>query len=162
MSTGSTLGLQHPAAQLQQRLFQRAVRLVGQAVGELLFLGGVERRLAARARLGWRGGGLDRALDDAQAGDDALAQQHVQASGDLRRLVLDQRGHGAVDAGCDLAAIAPAIDPRGLDPSTRYLTGAVALALADAKLKLRGEVRIVAPGSLPNDGKVIEDARSYK
>lgn len=28
--------------------------------------------------------------------------------------------------------------------------------------KLRGEVEIVAPGSLPNDGKVIEDARSYK
>ncbi|AVO50999.1 AMP-dependent synthetase [Melaminivora suipulveris] len=28
--------------------------------------------------------------------------------------------------------------------------------------KLRGEVQMVAPGSLPNDGKVIEDARSYK
>ena len=28
--------------------------------------------------------------------------------------------------------------------------------------KLRGEVEVVAPGSLPNDGKVIEDARSYK
>ena len=28
--------------------------------------------------------------------------------------------------------------------------------------KLRGDVSIVAPGSLPNDGKVIEDARSYK
>jgi len=28
--------------------------------------------------------------------------------------------------------------------------------------KLRGEVRIVAPGSLPNDGKVIEDARRYE
>jgi len=28
--------------------------------------------------------------------------------------------------------------------------------------KLRGEVQLVAPGSLPNDGKVIEDARSYK
>ncbi len=27
--------------------------------------------------------------------------------------------------------------------------------------KLRGEVRLVAAGSLPNDGKVIEDARSY-
>ena len=27
--------------------------------------------------------------------------------------------------------------------------------------KLRGEVRMVSPGSLPNDGKVIEDARSY-
>ena len=28
--------------------------------------------------------------------------------------------------------------------------------------KLRGEVEVVSPGSLPNDGKVIEDARSYK
>ncbi len=28
--------------------------------------------------------------------------------------------------------------------------------------KLRSEVELVAPGSLPNDGKVIEDARSYK
>ena len=28
--------------------------------------------------------------------------------------------------------------------------------------KLRGAVQLVAPGSLPNDGKVIEDARSYK
>ncbi len=28
--------------------------------------------------------------------------------------------------------------------------------------KLRGDVQVLAPGSLPNDGKVIEDARSYK
>ena len=28
--------------------------------------------------------------------------------------------------------------------------------------KLRGKVELLAPGSLPNDGKVIEDARSYK
>ena len=28
--------------------------------------------------------------------------------------------------------------------------------------KLRGQVEIVALGSLPNDGKIIEDARSYK
>ena len=28
--------------------------------------------------------------------------------------------------------------------------------------KLRGEVRLVAAGTLPNDGKVIEDARSYQ
>jgi phenylacetate-CoA ligase len=27
--------------------------------------------------------------------------------------------------------------------------------------KLRGEVELVAPGSLPNDGKVIEDKRKY-
>ena len=28
--------------------------------------------------------------------------------------------------------------------------------------KLRGDVELLAPGTLPNDGKVIEDARSYK
>ena len=28
--------------------------------------------------------------------------------------------------------------------------------------KLRGQVEIVEPGTLPNDGKIIEDARSYK
>jgi phenylacetate-CoA ligase len=28
--------------------------------------------------------------------------------------------------------------------------------------KLRAEVELVAPGSLPNDGKVIEDVRSYR
>ena len=28
--------------------------------------------------------------------------------------------------------------------------------------KLRGDVELLAPGALPNDGKVIEDARSYK
>jgi phenylacetate-CoA ligase len=27
--------------------------------------------------------------------------------------------------------------------------------------KLRGEVELVEPGSLPNDGKVIEDKRKY-
>jgi phenylacetate-CoA ligase len=27
--------------------------------------------------------------------------------------------------------------------------------------KLRGEVELVAPGSLPNDDKVIEDLRKY-
>jgi phenylacetate-CoA ligase len=28
--------------------------------------------------------------------------------------------------------------------------------------KLRADVEVLAPGTLPNDGKVIEDARSYK
>jgi len=28
-------------------------------------------------------------------------------------------------------------------------------------LKLKGNIEVVAPGSLPNDGKVIEDTRSY-
>ena len=42
---------------------------------------------------------------------------------------------------------------------------ALAPKIADAirdVTKLRGEVEIVSVGSLPNDGKVIEDARSYK
>ncbi|MEO0680640.1 MAG: AMP-binding protein [Pseudomonadota bacterium] len=34
-------------------------------------------------------------------------------------------------------------------------------ASVQAVLKLRGAVEVVAPGALPNDGKVIEDARSY-
>ncbi|RZL64321.1 MAG: phenylacetate--CoA ligase family protein [Variovorax sp.] len=37
----------------------------------------------------------------------------------------------------------------------------VAEAIRDVT-KLRGNVELNAPGSLPNDGKVIEDARSYK
>ena len=41
------------------------------------------------------------------------------------------------------------------------LIGAVAQAVRDIT-KLRAEVLAVTPGSLPNDGKVIEDARSYK
>jgi phenylacetate-CoA ligase len=28
--------------------------------------------------------------------------------------------------------------------------------------KLRGDIELMEPGSLPNDGKVIEDARSYR
>jgi phenylacetate-CoA ligase len=37
---------------------------------------------------------------------------------------------------------------------------ALARAVADT-LKLKGRVEIVAPGSLPNDGKVIDDQRTY-
>ena len=41
------------------------------------------------------------------------------------------------------------------------LAAAVAASVRDLT-KLRAEVLITAPGSLPNDGKVIEDARSYR
>lgn len=41
------------------------------------------------------------------------------------------------------------------------LESAVAASIR-AVMKLRGEVRIVAPGSLPNDGKVIDDVRTYE
>jgi phenylacetate-CoA ligase len=41
----------------------------------------------------------------------------------------------------------------------------LATRIADAirdVTKLRGDVELLEPGALPNDGKVIEDARSYK
>jgi phenylacetate-CoA ligase len=41
------------------------------------------------------------------------------------------------------------------------LAGALAGSLREVT-KLRGEVALVAPGTLPNDGKVIEDARRYE
>jgi phenylacetate-CoA ligase len=40
------------------------------------------------------------------------------------------------------------------------LMQAIEAALRDVT-KLRGEVHFVAAGSLPNDGKVIEDVRKY-
>ena len=41
------------------------------------------------------------------------------------------------------------------------LADAVAASIREV-CKLRGEVQLVDPGSLPNDGKVIEDARTYE
>lgn len=41
------------------------------------------------------------------------------------------------------------------------LRGLIETAVRDVT-KLRGDVQLVPPGSLPNDGKVIEDARSYQ
>jgi phenylacetate-CoA ligase len=41
------------------------------------------------------------------------------------------------------------------------LAGRIADAVRDVT-KLRGDIELMEPGSLPNDGKVIEDARSYR
>ncbi len=41
------------------------------------------------------------------------------------------------------------------------LSDAVAASVRDVT-KLRADIELLAPGSLPNDGKVIEDARSYE
>ena len=48
---------------------------------------------------------------------------------------------------------------------SREITQELQRALADAVrdvTKLRAEVELLVPGTLPNDGRVIEDARSYK
>ena len=44
--------------------------------------------------------------------------------------------------------------------SPAHLAEAIVSTIRDVT-KLRGEVELVAPGSLPNDGKVIEDLRKY-
>jgi phenylacetate-CoA ligase len=48
-----------------------------------------------------------------------------------------------------------------ISSSTAGLDQRISDAVRDVT-KLRGRVELLAPGSLPNDGKVIEDARSYK
>ena len=46
-------------------------------------------------------------------------------------------------------------------PLDNAVIARVAEAVRDVT-KLRGEVEVVGAGALPNDGKVIEDARSYE
>jgi phenylacetate-CoA ligase len=47
-----------------------------------------------------------------------------------------------------------------VNESATSLADAIVATIRDVT-KLRGEVELVAPGSLPNDGKVIEDKRKY-
>ncbi len=54
----------------------------------------------------------------------------------------------------EMDAMTVQIETEVTEPS-RYAAGIV------AALKLKGAVELVAPGSLPNDGKVIEDLRKY-
>jgi phenylacetate-CoA ligase len=56
-------------------------------------------------------------------------------------------------------------DQMTLQVETTETAPGLAQLLAEALrevTKLRGEVEMLAPGGLPNDGKVIEDARSYR
>jgi phenylacetate-CoA ligase len=56
-------------------------------------------------------------------------------------------------------------DQMVLQVETTETAGGLATRLQDVireVTKLRGEVELMAPGTLPNDGKVIEDARSYR
>ena len=56
----------------------------------------------------------------------------------------------------DVMALACEVEGHGGDG----LVAAIAASLRDIS-KLRGDVMLTAPDSLPNDGKVIEDARKY-
>ena len=60
---------------------------------------------------------------------------------------------------------AMANDQMTLQVETREFGAGLAEQIADAArevTKLRADVRLLGPGELPNDGKVIEDARSYE
>lgn len=74
-----------------------------------------------------------------------IARRHPE----LKRLRLVVTREGEVDV-MTLKAEAAGAEAAGIAATLHAVT------------KLKGTVEIVAPGSLPNDGKVIEDARSYK
>ena len=78
----------------------------------------------------------------------------VRRHGDVLRARLVVSGEMANDVMTLHCEVGDPANP-GID------VGALAGSLRDVT-KLRGEVLLVAPGSLPNDGKVIEDARKYE
>lgn len=66
-----------------------------------------------------------------------------------RLVVSGEMGNDVMTLHCEVAPAA-ALSPEAVVDTIRDVT------------KLRGEVRLAPPGSLPNDGKVIEDARRYE
>lgn len=71
------------------------------------------------------------------------------------RLVVARAGAADVmTLRCELA-------PGQAQARSEALAGAIAASL-QAATKLKGEVVLVGPGELPNDGKVIEDTRTYE
>ena len=68
-----------------------------------------------------------------------------------RLIITGEMGHDQMTLHCEVADLA----------SLSGETEAISASIRDIT-KLRGEVILVAAGTLPNDGKVIEDARSYQ
>jgi len=68
-----------------------------------------------------------------------------------RLIITGEMGNDQMTLHCEVA------DPAALSGETE----AISASIRDIT-KLRGEVSLVAAGTLPNDGKVIEDARSYQ
>ena len=76
-----------------------------------------------------------------------IARRHPEI-GRARLVITGAMANDAMSLRCECAGA-----PEGL-------AARIAETVRDVT-KLRGDVEFVAPGSLPNDGKVIEDARSY-
>jgi phenylacetate-CoA ligase len=79
----------------------------------------------------------------------AVVRRHPQIG--RARLVVETDAHGAdcMTLECELAGAAAS-----------ELPGPIAASLREV-CQLRGEVRCLAPGTLPNDGQVIVDRRSH-
>jgi phenylacetate-CoA ligase len=76
-----------------------------------------------------------------------VVKRHAEI-GKARLVVTNPQTSDSMTLRCEVAA------------PTAGLAEAIAASIRDVT-KLRGEVEMLAPGSLPNDGKVIEDARKY-
>ena len=89
----------------------------------------------------------------------AVIARHPQI-GKARLVVDNASGTDSMTLHCETLAKAP---PEAADTG-EALVAAVATIVASIRdvTKLRGEVTICATGSLPNDGKVIEDIRNYE
>jgi phenylacetate-CoA ligase len=79
-----------------------------------------------------------------------IARRHPEVL-KARLVVSGTMGNDVMTLQCEVADGAPATT----------LAAALVDTIRDVT-KLRGEVQLAARGSLPNDGKVIEDARSYE
>ena len=79
-----------------------------------------------------------------------IARRHT-AIIKARLVITGEMANDQMTLHCEVA------DPAALSGETE----AIAATIRDVT-KLRGDVRLVVAGTLPNDGKVIEDARSYQ
>ena len=76
-----------------------------------------------------------------------IARRHPEIAR-ARLVVSGQEGNDEMALHCEVAGAPPGLE------------AAIAASIREVT-KLRGEVKLVPPGSLPNDGKVIEDKRQY-
>ena len=105
----------------------------------------------------------------------ALMQRRIHGLGRFDQFRAENPPHGADPGGdvsrhaahptgrirCRVNHCATPLFPRQLNHALRLDAKAVAGTVRDIT-KLRADVVLLAPGALPNDGKVIEDARTYK
>jgi len=78
-----------------------------------------------------------------------IARRHPEVTR-ARLVVSGERANDTMTLWCEVVEGTPAALAARIVDTVREVT------------QLRGEVDLVAPGSLPNDGKVIEDARTYE